>query len=202
MKNNAALNHLRQDAILATIIAKYELETNTQEVDVYLDILDAIVSQQLSVKAAATIFKRFKELFSQPIPPVNEILAMPEEKMRSAGLSFQKIKYVKAFAQALYDKTLDLESLKNLSDEDVITELTKVKGIGRWTAEMILIFSLKREDIFSLGDLGLRNAVARLYDISRDDLKQIEDISKKWAPHRSLASRYLWKSLENTPKLI
>ncbi len=196
MKNTTALNHLQQDVILAPILAKYEIETNTQEFDVYLDILDAIVSQQLSLKAAATIFKRFKELFSQSVPPINEILAMPDQEMRTAGLSFQKIKYVKSFAQALQDKTLDLDSLKDLSDEEVITELTKVKGIGRWTAEMILLFSLKREDVFSVGDLGLRNAVARLYGIDREDLKQMEEISKKWAPHRSLASRYLWKSLE------
>jgi DNA-3-methyladenine glycosylase II len=195
-----AIAHLQKDKILSEIIITNEQPIFSREINVYLDILDSIVSQQLSVKAAATIFKRFLAVFSTPIPIPEEILAKSEAELRAVGLSYQKIKYVKSLAQAVKDKTLIIENLAKLSDEAVIAELTKIKGIGRWTAEMILIFSLARQDVFSLGDLGLRNAVARAYGVDRDDLKAIEKISQQWSPHRSLASRYLWKSLNNLPK--
>lgn len=197
---NPALNHLKKDPVISQLIEKLDEPIPAQEVNLYLDILDSIVSQQLSVKAAATIFKRFIALFSSPVPSPQEILQKSDEELRSAGLSYQKIKYIKSLAQAIQDKSLDLEKLKSLSDEEVIVELTKIKGIGRWTAEMILIFSLQRQDVFSVGDLGLRTAVATLYNVNREDLKTIEEISKSWSPYRSLASRYLWKSLDNMPK--
>lgn len=195
-----AISHLQKDRILKQIIENNEQPVFSQEVNIYLDILDSIVSQQLSVKAAATIFKRFVAIFTTPIPQPVEILSKTEEELRSVGLSYQKIKYIKSLAQAIQDETLIIENLTKLTDEEVIVELTKIKGIGRWTAEMILIFSLGRLDVFSLGDLGLRNAVAKAYNIDRDDLKTIEEISQQWSPHRSLAARYLWKSLNNLPK--
>jgi DNA-3-methyladenine glycosylase II len=187
-----------KDPIIEALIKKYgELDWN-YEVDIYRDIIESIISQQLSVKASDTIFKRVIDLFGGKLPTPQEVLLMPDEKMRACGVSFSKIKYIKGFCQVIVDKQIDLENLPTLSDEEVVEELTQLKGIGKWTAEMILIFTLKRPDIFSMGDLGLRTAVSRLYMVDRDDIKAIEKITSKWMPFRSMASRYLWKSLEKS----
>lgn len=188
--------HLKKDLILKVLIDKYDFPVFRQDVDLFADLIDAIISQQLSVKAGNTIFGRFKNLFDQ-FPSASEIIKLPDEQIRRCGISFPKIKYLKGLSQAIVNKELDLLILETFSDEEVILKLTKIKGIGKWTAEMILISSLKRPDIFSVGDLGLRNAVARLYNVDREDLKKIEKISEKWKPFRTFASRYLWKSLKN-----
>ena len=156
-------------------------------------------SQQLSNKAAATIFNRFLSLFpKERVPQPEEILKLSEEILRSCGVSHQKASYLKSLAEEITSQKLVLENLHLLEDEEVVLELTKVKGVGRWTAEMFLIFSLGRQNIFSVGDLGLRSAVAKLYGVNREDKIKIEEISKSWSPYRSLASLYLWKSLENS----
>jgi DNA-3-methyladenine glycosylase II len=123
-----------------------------------------------------------------------------DDELRAVGFSYAKAKYVKDICRSVVEGEIDFESLRNLPDEDIIAELIKIKGVGRWTAEMFVMFSLGREDVFSLGDLGLRNAIAKLYGVDRDDLKKIEKISQAWKPYRSLASRYLWSSLLNAPK--
>jgi DNA-3-methyladenine glycosylase II len=197
-----AQKHLSKDPIMKELIETLDAPIFTVSNNLFFDIVDSIVSQQLSTKAAATILKRFLDLFeTKPAPTPEEILQQSDESMRAAGLSFQKIKYVKGLSQAIINKELDLKDIPNLSDEEIINELTKIKGIGRWTAEMILMFSLHRPDIFSIGDLGLRNAVSKLYSIDRDNLKEIEKIAVCWSPFRTLASRYLWKSLNNTPSI-
>lgn len=185
---------------MKTLISSYGELLFDWESNLYENLIDSIISQQLSVKAAATISKRFKALFGETFPRPKQILEMPDEKIRECGISYSKIKYIKGICEAIEKGELDLEKLPNLSDEEVIAELTKLKGIGRWTAEMTLMFTLKRLDVFSMGDLGLRNAVAKLYNVDRDDLKKIEEISGNWKPYRTLASRYLWKSLDTTPK--
>jgi DNA-3-methyladenine glycosylase II len=187
-----------KDPIILKLIEKHGELTWGKERDLFEHLVDAIVSQQLSVKASETIFERFKKLFGngKKFPTTNQILKMSDEKMRSAGLSRAKVTYIKSLADFIERKELDLINIKNLGDEEVITELTKVKGIGRWTAEMILIFGLRRKDVFSLGDLGLRKAVSNLYGVDINDLKKIEEISLKWSPYRSTAARYLWKSLD------
>lgn len=159
-------------------------------------LIESVISQQLSVKASDTIFGRFKALFkTKTFPKPQEVLTMEDETLRSAGISYGKISYIKAIAKAFEGKQLDHNKLAQLSDEEVIVELTKIKGIGRWTAEMTLIFTLNRPDIFSLGDLGLRNAITKLYGIT--DKKEMLALSERWKPHRSTASWYLWRSLEN-----
>lgn len=169
-------------------------------------LVEAIVSQQLSVKAADTIFLRFVALFNQHkkkssshvFPKPEQILKMKDSKLREVGLSYQKISYIKDLATKVLSKDLKLNTLSRLDNEAVITELVKVKGIGRWTAEMFLMFSLLRPDVFSSGDLGLRNAIIKLYKLKKPPTeKQLERITKKWSPHRTTASRYLWKSLNN-----
>jgi DNA-3-methyladenine glycosylase II len=191
---------LSKDPIMKTLISVHELSDSTADPDLYIALIESIISQQLSVKASDTIFKRFLGVFGDKNPVPGQILPIPDEALRAVGISYAKIKYIKGIDEAVSKKTIDLNALHTMNDEDVIAELTKLKGIGRWTAEMLLIFSLKRDDIFSLGDLGLRNAVAKLYNVDRDDLKTIEKISMTWSPYRSYASRLLWKSLDNTPK--
>lgn len=160
-------------------------------------LVEAIVSQQLSVKAADTIFSRFVALFGK-FPKPEQILKMKDAKLREVGLSYQKISYIKDLSMKIISKQLKLNTLSKLDNEAVITELVKVKGIGRWTAEMFLMFTLMRPDVFSSGDLGLRNAIIKLYKLKKPPSeKLLESITKKWSPHRTTASRYLWKSLNN-----
>ncbi len=165
--------------------------------NIFADVVETIVNQQLSGKAGDTIFKRFKALFrTRSFPTPKTILAMPDKKIRAAGLSFSKIGYIKGFSKAVLEKQLNIKKLYELPDEEVIVELVKLKGIGQWTAEMILMFSLARPDVFSGGDLGLCTAVATLYNVDRDDKKRITNIAVRWSPYRSVACRYLWKSLD------
>lgn len=199
-----ALRHLKKDLVFRKIIKEYKVEELNGESNLFADLIESIVNQQLSGKAAATIFKRFKLLFGNlsaksKFPKPAQILKISDEKIRACGISYPKIKYIKGICQAIVDKNLDIKKISKLSDEEVIIELTKLKGVGRWTAEMILIFSLKRPDIFSIGDLGLRNAISLHYKINKEDLKKIELVSQKWSPYRSLASRLLWRSLNNKP---
>lgn len=199
MDHHEAIVHLRKDKILSPLTDRYSVPPIIPSANLFGDLLESIVSQQLSIKAANTIFRRFLALFPEKVlPEPVEILKIDDEILRSCGLSRQKASYLKSLSTEIISENLDLRNLNNLSDEEVITSLTKVKGIGRWTAEMFLIFTLGRPDIFSLGDLGLCTAVSRLYGVERGDLSVIKDISSVWTPHRSLASRFLWKSLENS----
>lgn len=198
MDNTGALAHLRKDKILGTVIDKYTVSSPKISTNLFRDLLEAIVSQQLSNKAASTIFSRFLNLFpGEQIPKPEDILATCEETLRSCGLSHQKASYLKSLSEEIISGKLVLDELHVLPDEDVVTALTKVKGIGPWTAEMFLIFSLGRPDTFSLGDLGLRTAISRLYGVDREDKIKIAEISKQWSPYRSLACIYLWKTITN-----
>lgn len=165
--------------------------------DYFSELCEIIINQQLSDKAAATIFARFKKLFPKEkiIPQV--LLKLSDEKIRSCGTSNAKVSFLKDLAEKVLAEDLRFDGLDKLSDEKVITELIKVKGIGPWTAEMFLMFTLGREDVFSHGDLGLRNAIKKLYKFKKDPTKkQIEKIVNKWKPYRTYACRILWKSLE------
>lgn len=201
MDHANALRHLKKDKILKSVIENFTVAPITPSPHLFRDLLESIVSQQLSIKAADTIFQRFLALFpGGEMPQPTEILKIEDDRLRACGLSRQKASYLKSLSIEIVSGDLNLENLDALSDEEVIVALTRVKGIGRWTAEMFLIFTLGRPDIFSVGDLGLRNAVSRLYGVAREDLSIIEDLSRSWAPHRSLASRFLWKSLEDQKK--
>lgn len=202
MSHTNAISHLRKDPVLAVLVEKIKLtawpaQDNRQ---LFQHVVEAIIGQQLSNKAADTIIARFIKLFDKSgrrFPGAQQILKTPDEEIRGCGTSWAKVRYIKDFCQATLDGRLDLGRIPGLADEEVIVQLTKVKGIGRWTAEMILIFTLRRPDVFSLGDLGLRTAVGKLYKVDRDNLKKIEKISAHWKPYRSLASRLLWKSLDS-----
>lgn len=185
------------DPILQKLIKKYPAPNFTDRSEfLFEDLIESVISQQLSVKASDTIFRRFKTLYtSQSFPTPQEVLSMDEQKIREAGISFQKISYIKNIATAFVNNEINIQEIKNMSDEEVILHLTQLKGVGEWTAEMILIFTLNRPDVFSLGDLGLRRAVKNLYGIS--DHKDILALSGNWRPNRSTACWYLWRSLEN-----
>ena len=193
---NKAVKHLKKDLVMLGVIDNIEPFEWDNTGDLYKDLLHAIIGQQLSVKAARTIRERVQLVLKNDYSPDN-ILKTKDEKLREAGMSWMKIKYFNGIAEAKKEGLLDEDKFKKMSDEEVIEELIKLKGIGKWSAEMILIFTLARQDVFSMGDLGLRNAVAMHYKVNRDDFEKIEKITKKWSPYRSLASRYLWKSLDS-----
>ena len=189
---------LHNDPIMAKLLKKHKLQDyyggNGNH---FLDLIEIVVSQQLSVKVADVIYARFLTLFTTKTPTPKEILNVTVDNLRSIGLSRSKANYVQNIASALDSGSLVISQIPNLSDEGVKKELVKIKGLGPWSAEMFLIFSLKRPDIFAVGDLGLRTAIEKLYGVKRDSLKEIEKLSQSWRPHRSLASRLLWASLEN-----
>ncbi len=198
------LNHFKKvDPILAQVITEIgevpDFEKKASDL-YFLDLVESIVSQQLSGKAASTIFGRFVKLIPDGKVTPENILKMKDEDIREAGISYSKIKYIKDLAEKVQSGELDLLGLEEMEDEVIITELTKVKGIGRWTAEMFLMFALAREDVFSHGDLGLNNAIKRIYKLENPSKEEIEIIVEKWKPFRSYAARVLWKSLNNRPK--
>ena len=192
--NKKVILHLSADPVMSEIIKRYGLFDWRASGNLFEDLISAIVGQQLSVKAAASIWKRFEDLIGEVNP--ENVLSKSHDQLRGVGLSNSKVKYIQGVANSGFD----FERISKLSDEEVMKELISLKGVGPWTVEMILIFTLGREDIFSIGDLGLRNAVSKNYGVDRDDLDEILKISQKWSPYRSYASRYLWKSLDNAPK--
>lgn len=192
---------LQKDAQIAPLLMQFsDIDELAIVEDLFIEVVSTIVGQQLSVKAAETIWSRFEKLFENAQITPKSVLEVSDEEIRAAGISFSKIKYIKGFAQMVLNEEIVLSDLRNLSDEEVIAVLTKAKGIGKWTAEMLLMFALAREDVFSLGDLGLRTAVSQLYKVDRDDLAAIENIANTWKPYRTYAARLLWKSLDNKPK--
>jgi DNA-3-methyladenine glycosylase II len=164
-------------------------------------LIGSIVSQQLSTKAAATIFGRFVALFPDgAIPGAAAIAAIDDLRLRGVGLSGQKVNYLRDLCARIQDGRLDLGALDALEDEDVIERLTAVKGFGRWTAEMFLMFRLHRPDVLPVGDLGIQKAVQRLYRLrNRPDAKRLLKLGEGWRPYRSVASWYLWQSLRIQP---
>ena len=168
--------------------------------DAYEALARAIVGQQLSTKAAGSIWARVTDLFDGDTPSPGLLISIEPERLREAGLSWSKVGFLKDLAERVGDGRLDLNRLGELSDEDVVAELIEIKGIGRWTAEMFLIFHLARPDVLSTGDLGIRRAVQLAYGL--DELPgphDLERIGEPWRPHRTLACLYLWRSLDNAP---
>jgi DNA-3-methyladenine glycosylase II len=181
---------LKKDKYIAPLVKKWgscTIKPIAKE-KYFKDLVDAICSQQLSIKAAKTIFDRLKKLIRKITP--NNILSKKDEDLRNCGLSWQKIKYIKDLSNKVGSGDLDLKNMDKLSDDEVIETLVKVKGIGRWTVEMFLMFSLARPDIYPVDDLGIKKAMSKL------NLKS----SNRWKPYRTVASWYLWRSLENSPE--
>lgn len=198
----AAIHLARHDPVLAPIIRRAGRADFRPHTDYYSALVNSIIGQQLSVKAAASIKRRFEALFGGTLPSPEAILEQPEDKLRSVGLSRPKIKYIKDLAQHILDGKIDFTKLNMLSNEQVIAELTDVKGIGEWTAHMFLMFCMGRLDVLPVGDLGIRNGVQNLYHLAElPDPEAIQKIASinQWHPYESVASWYVWHSLDNAP---
>jgi DNA-3-methyladenine glycosylase II len=166
----------------------------------YQALARAIVGQQLSTKAAASIWGRVTELFEGETPSPRQLIEVDGEALRNAGLSWSKVGFLKDLAERVEDGRLDLDHLSELSDEDIVAELIEIKGVGRWTAEMFLIFHLGRPDVVSTGDLGIRRAMQIAYGMEElPGPSEMERIAEPWRPNRTLACLYLWRSLDNAP---
>jgi len=194
---------MRRDPILGAAIKAIGpcLMAERQRKDHLSALAGSIVSQQLSTRAAATIFGRFLALFPDDhIPDAVAIAAASDVALRGVGLSGQKVGYMRDLSARIIDGRLNLDELDALPDEDVIARLTAVKGFGRWTAEMFLMFRLHRPDVLPAGDLGIVNAIQRLYGLrKRPNPKRVLKMGEAWAPYRSVASWYLWQTLRNEP---
>jgi DNA-3-methyladenine glycosylase II len=190
---------MRRDPVLGTaikVIGECRM-ADRQRTDHLTALVGAIVSQQLSTKAAATIFARFLALFpGGTIPNAAAIAALDDTALRGVGLSGQKVGYLRDLSARIEDGRLKLDELEALDDEEVIERLTAVKGFGRWTAEMFLMFRLHRPDVLPVGDLGIVTAVQRLYRLrKRPEPKRLLKLGEPWRPYRSVACWYLWQSL-------
>ena len=193
-------------AALIERIGKIDLETRLERrseerpPDAYGALLRAIVGQQLSTKAARTIYLRVLEIFDGTTPSPEQLLEASEADLRGAGLSGRKVEYIRDLAGHVLSGELELDRLDDLSDEEAIEEIVAVRGLGRWTAEMFLMFHLRRPDILSGGDLGIRKAIQVEYELEEMPTpEKVLEIGAPWTPHRSLASLYLWESLAAVP---
>jgi DNA-3-methyladenine glycosylase II len=191
---------MRRDPVLGAAIKRMGPcgMADRQRKDHLSALTGAIVSQQLSTKAAATIFGRFVALFPDShIPGAEAIAALGDVELRAVGLSSQKVSYLRDLCSRIGDGRLVLDELDRLSDGEVIERLTAVKGFGRWTAEMFLMFRLHRPDVLPVGDLGIANAVRKMYGLRKQpDAERLLKIGEPWRPYRSVASWYLWQSLK------
>jgi len=196
------VKHLSKDKNLKELIKRHGIfELKTQK-NLCLYLCYSIMSQQLSTKVAKVIRQRFIDLYgSEPTP--QQIVDTPFEKLRAIGLSNAKVNYVQNVAKFEIEQGMDHKKLAKMSNEEIIAYLTQIKGVGRWTTEMLLMFALGREDLFALDDLGLQNAVIGLYDLKHRKKKRLHaailKISEQWAPYRTYACMYLWRWKDNPP---
>lgn len=193
-----ARSHLSQDLQLKALIDRVELDYQwrpEQQGDVYFRLLRAISGQQVSVKAADAIHQRFLNLFEDQYPHAQQVLEMDAATLRSAGLSRQKVAYVQNVAAYFTEQNLLNQNWTNWENEAIIKKLTEIKGIGRWTVEVVLMFCLNRGNIFPIDDLGIQLTMQRLYNLESDKRqlkKSMKEIANNWQPYRTLACYYLW----------
>ena len=191
------------DPVLATVITKAGTATLVPHKNYYPALVESIISQQLSVKAAATILKRFLDLFpGDTFPTPGQILEKDSAVLRSVGLSRQKSSYIQDLAAKVIERTVQFEHLDELSNEAIIEELTKIKGVGVWTVHMFLLFCMGRMDVLPTGDLGIKNGIFALYGLNEKPTPELIEqiaIEHKWHPYESVVSWYIWYSLDNKP---
>lgn len=188
--------HLTKDKKLATVIGLQEKYVLKKRKNIHLHLCNSIMSQQLSTKVADVFQQRFLQLYGGKTPTAAAIAATPFETLRGIGLSNAKASYVLNVAKFFIEQKITDAQLHKMENEDVIALLTQIKGIGRWTVEMVLMFTLGREDVFAVDDLGIQQAICKLYKIDHTDKKQMKEkmlkVSAKWSPYRTYACRYLW----------
>ena len=190
------LIHLNKDKKLNTIIALQQPYVLQKRKPVWLYLCSSIMSQQLSTKVADVFHKRFLDLYKTKTPTAEQIAATPFETLRSIGLSNAKANYVLNVCNFFIAEKITDARLYKMSNEELIKYLTQIRGIGQWTVEMVLMFTLGREDVFAVDDLGIQQAICKLYNIDAADKKAMKEkmlsVSKKWSPYRTYACRYLW----------
>lgn len=200
-----AADHLSaNDPHLAPIIASAGLARLVPHTDYYGALVSSIVSQQLSVKAAAAIQKRFLELFAGTFPTPEQLITVDAEQLRAIGFSYAKARYIHDLAEHIIDGRISFDRIPEQSNEQIIAQLTDVTGIGEWTVHMFLLFCVGRLDVLPVGDLGIKNGTKELYGLDAVPTPaEIRDIANKygWAPYQSVASWYIWRSLDNKPSL-
>ncbi|HEY2720574.1 MAG TPA: DNA-3-methyladenine glycosylase 2 family protein [Chitinophagaceae bacterium] len=196
--------HLSKDEKLKELIKQHGVLQLKKQKSLYLYLCYSIMSQQLSTKVARVIRQRFLDLYSSE-PTAQQIVDTPFEKLRGIGMSNAKVNYVQNVARFEIEKGMGHQKLSKMSNEEVIEYLTQIKGVGRWTTEMLLMFALCREDIFAIDDLGLQQAVINLYDLKHRKrkimLNKISRIAEQWSPYRTYACMYLWRWKDNPPVL-
>jgi DNA-3-methyladenine glycosylase II len=196
MDEAAIKKHLCKDKKLIPLVHNIDFPSSSVNQNLYNSLINAIISQQLSVAAAKTIHTRFLALFNNKQPNSKQLLSASNELLRTAGVSNQKASYLKNIAQFDIDFTLNYHDLKDFNDEALIAYLTQIKGVGRWTVEMILMFNLNRLDVLPLDDLGIQNAMKKLYqiDVNGRELKvRMQEKAAMWAPYKAVACKYLWR---------
>jgi len=191
------------DPVLAKVIATAPLPTFSPHTDYYRALVNSIIGQQLSVKAAATIKQRFIDLFDGTFPLPEQIIERDIEELRSVGLSRPKARYVQDLARHILDGDVRFTTIDQLTNDEIVAELTAVKGIGEWTVHMFLLFCMGRLDVLPTGDLGIRSGIKQLYELSElptPDGVRLVASNHHWHPYESVASWYVWHSLDNAPK--
>ena len=197
MNSQEAIEYLRRDASIGPLLTQMEMPDFTPSGRVYYDLLESIISQQLSIKVADVIFHRFLALFPDNYPHPEQLLEISIEKLRSVGLSNQKAGYLQNVAHFAIENDLEAIEWRHKSDLEIISHLTQIKGVGTWTAQMLLMFTLGRPDVFPVDDLGIQQAMQRLFNIKEQNprllKKQMIDLAEPWRPYRTIACRYLWR---------
>ncbi len=188
--------HLSKDKVLAGILQK-DTHTLSLQKNIPLRLMASIISQQLSTKVAAIIFDRFVALYPAKKPTLQKVLDTPEETLRGIGISYAKINYIYAVANFCLEHKITDKKIQELSNEAIVELLTQIKGVGKWTVEMLLMFSLGREDVFAVDDLGIQQAMTKLYNLDPTHKKQLKidmlERSKAWSPYRTYACLHLWR---------
>lgn len=197
------IQHLQKDKRLATIIHEPLHERIQPHKNIPVQLIGSIMSQQLNTKVADIIYNRFLALYNNKLPKPKQILETPNATLRSTGLSNAKVSYVKNVARFCAEHNITDKKLHAMSNEEVIELLTQIKGVGKWTVEMLLMFALGREDVFSIDDYGIRSAMIKLYKLQKLEKKQLRErlvkISNKWSPYRTYACLYFWHWKDNAP---
>ena len=195
--------HLSKDRKLKKLIEAHGFFQLKKQNNLCLYLCYSIMSQQLSTKVAKVIKLRFLNLYGDKEPTPQQILDTPFEKLRGIGMSNAKVNYVQNVARFEMEKGMGHKKLAKMSNEEVIEYLTQIKGVGRWTTEMLLMFALCREDIFAIDDLGIQNAMIKLYKLDNVDKKKLKEellrLSGKWRPYRTYACMYMWRWRDNVP---
>lgn len=196
---------LSKDSTLSRILNLVEVDFNdSKEQDIYLSLIRSVLGQQLSVKAAKTIYERFLTLFDDHYPSKEQLFSIDVEALRSKGLSKQKAAYVKNIAVYFSNPEIEKIDWTILAEDEIIKRLTSIKGVGKWTVEMLLMFTLNRSDVFPNGDLAIQNGMKQMYQLEdltkKELLVEMEKIAENWRPYRSYATRYIWAAKDLTPQ--